>query len=100
MGAYHFRVSLKDDPLHEFLRLALDGRPLDGNVSDWEFGMQTAAAYIAQRFIDAVPELEEFRPAAPPPSCPECSVGKHGNCDGTTWSNRDDQLVPCPCPWH
>ena len=29
--------------------------------------------------------------------CPECSDGKHKNCDGTTWSNDLDRLVPCDC---
>lgn len=29
--------------------------------------------------------------------CPECAAGKHRNCDGTTWSNRLDERVTCPC---
>lgn len=29
--------------------------------------------------------------------CPECVQGKHLNCDATTWSERLDRAVPCPC---
>lgn len=30
--------------------------------------------------------------------CRECSEGKHGNCDGTAWSNELDAPAPCTCP--
>lgn len=30
-------------------------------------------------------------------SCPECRVGKHGNCDGTTWDDGTDARAACPC---
>ncbi len=29
--------------------------------------------------------------------CPECAVGKHGNCDGTALDQERDQIVRCPC---
>lgn len=29
--------------------------------------------------------------------CPECAVGKHGNCDGRTLDHATDEIVPCPC---
>lgn len=29
--------------------------------------------------------------------CPECVAGKHKNCDGTTWDNETDGLIPCAC---
>src|SRR5262245_56571163 len=30
-------------------------------------------------------------------TCPECRVGKHGNCDGTAWDFATDKPVPCVC---
>lgn len=30
--------------------------------------------------------------------CPECSQGKHGNCDGTAWDNEADAPTACTCP--
>lgn len=30
-------------------------------------------------------------------ACPECAVGKHGNCDGRTLDHATDEIVPCPC---
>jgi hypothetical protein len=32
-----------------------------------------------------------------PPPCPECCVGKHGNCDGRTWDDVTDETTGCPC---
>lgn len=32
-----------------------------------------------------------------PQPCPECVVGKHGNCDGRTLDRTTDEIVPCPC---
>ena len=29
--------------------------------------------------------------------CPECHVGKHGNCDTTAWDYTLDTPCPCPC---
>lgn len=29
--------------------------------------------------------------------CPECRVGKHGNCDGGSWDRDTDQPTTCPC---
>lgn len=29
--------------------------------------------------------------------CPECAVGKCGNCDGRTLDHATDEIVPCPC---
>lgn len=29
--------------------------------------------------------------------CPECRDDKHGNCDGTSWSEVDDAPADCPC---
>lgn len=34
------------------------------------------------------------------PDCPECTAGKHTNCDGTTWNPTTDQPQPCPCTHH
>ena len=31
------------------------------------------------------------------PLCPECRVGKHGNCNGQTWDAWVDDFVRCPC---
>lgn len=31
------------------------------------------------------------------PLCPECQVGKCGNCDGRTWDHVNDEPAPCPC---
>lgn len=31
------------------------------------------------------------------PACPECQVGKHGNCNGSTFDNLADRPAPCPC---
>lgn len=33
-----------------------------------------------------------------PLPCPECRASKHGNCDGSSWSEADDRLADCPCP--
>lgn len=30
-------------------------------------------------------------------ACPECSAGKCGNCDDSTWDTRADQPTRCPC---
>ena len=30
-------------------------------------------------------------------SCPECQVGKHANCDGTTWDHETDGPAFCVC---
>lgn len=43
------------------------------------------------------PILEEPQELHLPPRCPECKVGKHGNCDGTTWCPVCDERVECPC---
>lgn len=32
-----------------------------------------------------------------PPECPECAVGKHGNCDGRSWDDIEDDYTACPC---
>lgn len=29
--------------------------------------------------------------------CPECIVGKHGNCDQWAWDFERDDRAPCPC---
>lgn len=29
--------------------------------------------------------------------CPECAQGKCGNCDGSAWDNKKDDIVPCAC---
>lgn len=29
--------------------------------------------------------------------CPECTQGKHPNCDGTMWDNDKDELENCVC---
>jgi hypothetical protein len=34
---------------------------------------------------------------APPPPCPECLAGKHGNCSGFTWNDDTDERDVCPC---
>jgi hypothetical protein len=31
------------------------------------------------------------------PDCPECTAGKHGNCDGTSWNPKADDVDTCPC---
>ena len=31
------------------------------------------------------------------PSCPECAVGKCGNCNGDAWDNERDERVDCTC---
>jgi hypothetical protein len=31
------------------------------------------------------------------PDCPECAQGKHGNCDGTSWNPKADDVDTCPC---
>jgi hypothetical protein len=33
-----------------------------------------------------------------PPLCPECRVGKCGNCDGTALDETTDEIVGCGCP--
>jgi hypothetical protein len=30
--------------------------------------------------------------------CPECSAGKHPNCQGEAWDTEADAPVPCTCP--
>lgn len=30
-------------------------------------------------------------------ACPECQVGKHGNCSGEAWCGPCDEPAPCPC---
>jgi len=30
-------------------------------------------------------------------ACPECEVGKHGNCDGRAWDLVHDKYVECDC---
>lgn len=42
-------------------------------------------------------DLEDTKPPAPH-ICPECMVGKCGNCDGWAWSDAIDDLTPCQCP--
>jgi hypothetical protein len=32
--------------------------------------------------------------------CPECTQGKHGNCDGTAWDNETDAPTHCACADH
>lgn len=64
MGAFRFELTLKDEQVEEFISAALDPAYVrDGGVSDWEFGMRDSARYIAEAFIRAVPEMEQFRPA-------------------------------------
>lgn len=29
--------------------------------------------------------------------CPECTQGKHGNCDGGAWDLDTDQPTACDC---
>lgn len=29
--------------------------------------------------------------------CPECAVGKCGNCSGETWDMIKDEPTKCPC---
>lgn len=29
--------------------------------------------------------------------CPECRAGKHRNCDGTSWCDRNDRPADCTC---
>ena len=31
------------------------------------------------------------------PICPECRVGKHGNCDGRALDETTDEIVDCDC---
>lgn len=31
------------------------------------------------------------------PDCPECTQGKCGNCDGTSWNPKADDVDTCPC---
>lgn len=38
------------------------------------------------------PDTDEERPV-----CPECKQGKHGNCDGTAWSDWTDTPTYCRC---
>ena len=52
-------------------------------------GMTTLLGY-------AVPKGAPVRAADPTP-CPECAVGKHGNCDGRTWDRDADGYTDCPC---
>ena len=33
----------------------------------------------------------------PEPSCPECRVGKHDNCDGGAWDLDTDEPTYCRC---
>lgn len=33
----------------------------------------------------------------PEPVCPECTQGKHANCDGTAWDDVNDVPVRCAC---
>jgi hypothetical protein len=30
-------------------------------------------------------------------TCPECAAVKHGNCDGTAWSEFHAEIVDCTC---
>lgn len=60
MGAWDIHVTLRDTQVEEFITAAFEPYKRDGSVSDWEFGMRDNARYIAQRFIDVVPELAEF----------------------------------------
>jgi hypothetical protein len=41
------------------------------------------------------PHHGEHDPTLEP--CPECRVGKCGNCDGSTWDDVRDEPAPCPC---
>jgi hypothetical protein len=74
MGAFVFNdLHIKDDPLEEFIELAMDPSYVrDGSVSDWEFAMRDLSAYIAQRFIDTIPELAP----APPGYVPDSTNGE------------------------
>jgi hypothetical protein len=29
--------------------------------------------------------------------CPECTQGKHDNCDGASWDDETDGPAVCPC---
>jgi hypothetical protein len=31
------------------------------------------------------------------PDCPECTQGKCGNCDGSSWNPKADDVDACPC---
>lgn len=31
------------------------------------------------------------------PDCPECTQGKCGNCDGSSWNPKADDVDTCPC---
>lgn len=51
---------------------------------------------------ETVPEVGKVATARPCPECteavcPECTAGKHGNCDGTAWSDALDCVVDCTC---
>ena len=30
-------------------------------------------------------------------TCPECTQGKHVNCDGAAWDDETDTPCPCEC---
>lgn len=42
--------------------------------------------------VGAEPDTDEEHPV-----CPECRADKHGNCDGTAWSDWTDTPTYCRC---
>ncbi len=47
-----------------------------------------------QMGADAAARVLAYREDA---TCPECTSGKHRNCNGEAWSNILDELVSCNC---
>ena len=64
VGAYKFEVTLRDTQVEEFIAAAFEPYTADGSVSDWEFGMRENARHIAERFIQAAPELAQYAEGA------------------------------------
>lgn len=53
-----------------------------------------------QRFIHVMVALEpEARRTVADywATCPECAVGKCGNCNGQAWDDETDAPIACPC---
>ena len=78
-----------------------DPEPFTGR-SDHAFGFatDTAVVGVGGRRITGVKHVT-LAPTMGTPAlahiCPECATGKHGNCDGTAWSDTLDAPARCEC---
>ena len=68
------------------------------HAEDWlayQRGDLDAATLMSRTGFD--PEIAAAIATAIKPVCPECTQGKHGNCDGTAWDEARDEVALCHC---